>query len=200
MFTRFNRKAIHDRQIDTLIGLSKGLLADHLINQAEVEFLHQWLVQNRQASDNPIILNLLSKVGAILQDGILDRDEHDELFSLLQQLAGAPSEFGELAKTSSLPICKPIPEVQFSGRTFLFTGTCAYGTRKQCHDATEALGGICVSSVTKTLSYLVIGSYVTDSWAHETFGRKIEKAMTYRESGYPLSIITEEHWATSGKL
>jgi NAD-dependent DNA ligase len=136
----------------------------------------------------------------MLEDGVLDKDESDELFLLLHQLAGDPSEFGELAKPSSLPLCRPAPEVYFPARTFLFTGTCAFGTRKQCHEATEALGGVCAKGVTKTLSYLVIGTYVTDSWAHETFGRKIEKAMEYRESGQPLSIITEEHWANSGNM
>ncbi len=58
----------------------------------------------------------------------------------------------------------------------------------------ETLGGKNAGSVTKSLNYLVIGTYVTDSWAHETFGRKIEKAMEYRDSGVSLVIVTEEHW------
>jgi hypothetical protein len=49
--------------------------------------------------------------------------------------------------------------------------------------------------VTKNLDYLVLGTYVTDSWIHENFGRKIEKAMGYRDSGLDLVIVTEEHWA-----
>ena len=39
LFTRFNRKNIDDRQIDTLIGISKALIADGKVNQAEAEFL-----------------------------------------------------------------------------------------------------------------------------------------------------------------
>src|SRR5690606_13165451 len=35
IFTKYNKKSIQDRQIDTLIGLSKGLTADGKINQAE---------------------------------------------------------------------------------------------------------------------------------------------------------------------
>ena len=35
LFTRFNRKNIDDRQIDTLIGIRKGLIADGKVNQAE---------------------------------------------------------------------------------------------------------------------------------------------------------------------
>ena len=50
----------------------------------------------------------------------------------------------------------------------------------------------------KSLNYLVLGTYVSESWIHENFGRKIEKAMGYRDGGLPLAIITEEHWASSG--
>lgn len=62
IFTRFNRKAIQDRQVDTLIGISKGLIADNTMNTMEAEFLMNWLIQNQQTS-NPIIVNLLEKIG-----------------------------------------------------------------------------------------------------------------------------------------
>ena len=200
MFTRFNRKSIDDRQIDTLIGLSKGLLADGQVNQVEAEFLMSWLVQSRQASDNPIILNLLDKVDSMLEDGVLDAEESMELFGILQKITGESSELGELAKSSSLPINNPLPPITFEGMSFLFTGTCAFGNRKQCHEATESLGGINAKGVNKSLNYLVLGTYVTDSWAHENYGRKIEKAMEYRDKGVDLVIITEEHWANAGNI
>lgn len=200
IFTKFNRKNIQDRQIDTLIGLSKGMIADETVNQAEAEYLRIWLIQNRQTSDNPIILNLLEKVGAMLEDGLLDSDESGELLSVLRQVTGETSEVGELGKTTTLPVDEPLPSVTFPGSTFLFTGTCAFGTRKQCHDATEALGGECVRGVTKSLDFLVLGTYVTDSWAHENFGRKIEKAIEHRDSRVPLAIISEEHWIKQGNI
>lgn len=200
IFTRFNKKNIQDRQIDTLIGLSKGLTADGKLVQAEAEFLMSWLVQNKQASDNPIILNLLEKVSSMLEDGVLDSEESNELLRILNMISGEDSEIGELAKTTSLPINNPMPNILFESKSFLFTGTCAYGTRKECQLATDNLGGINAKSVTKNLDYLVLGTYVTDSWAHETFGRKIEKAMEYRNSGLPLIIITEEHWANEGGI
>jgi len=201
IFAKFNRKDTQDRQIDTLIGLSKGLTADGVVNQAEAEFLLSWLIQNTQKeSNNPIFENLLSKLADMLKDGVLDQDESYELLSILRSLAGEKSEIGELSKSASLPINQPLPDITFEGNSFLFTGTCAYGTRKQCQAAVETLGGVVASGVTRNLNYLVIGTYVTDSWAHESFGRKIEKAMEYRNQGLPLSIITEEHWATQGKL
>ncbi|MDB0064578.1 hypothetical protein N9F47_05315 [Gammaproteobacteria bacterium] len=56
IFQKFNRKHIDDRQIDTLIGISKGLLADGKVDQSEAEFLQTWLIQSRQTTDNPIII------------------------------------------------------------------------------------------------------------------------------------------------
>lgn len=200
IFTRFNRKNIDDRQVDTLIGLSKGLIADGKIVQAEAEFLQTWLIQSRLASDNPIIINLLDKVSSMLEDNCLDEDEAEELLNILHKISGESSEVGELAKTTNLPINEPVPSVLFEGSTFLFTGTCVFGTRKQCQEAVMALGGKCASGVTKDLNYLVLGTYVTDSWTHENFGRKIEKAMVYRDSGIPIAIITEEHWASEGNI
>jgi hypothetical protein len=66
--------------------------------------------------------------------------------------------------------------------------------------ARESLGGVNAKSITKSLNYLVLGTYVTDSWAHENYGRKIEKAMVYRDKGVELVIITEEHWANAGNI
>jgi NAD-dependent DNA ligase len=200
IFTRFNRKSIDDRQIDTLIGISKGIIADGKVDQPEAAFLMSWLVQSRQASDNPVVANLLAKVGAMLQDQVLDSEESSELLGILRGIAGDPSEIGELAKSASLPINNPAPNVIFPSRCFVFTGTCAYGTRAQCHQATEALGGVIATGINKSVTYVVLGTYVTDSWAHETYGRKIEKAVQYREQGVPLAIITEEHWANAGHL
>ena len=45
--------------------------------------------------------------------------------------------------------------------------------------------------------YLVIGSYATDSWAHSSWGRKIEKAVEMTNKGHPVKIISEEHWSKS---
>ena len=200
LFTRFNRKNIDDRQIDTLIGLAKGIIADGKVDQAEAEVVLNWLAQSRQVSDNPIIVNLFGRVREMLVDKYLDPDESAELLGLLRKIAGEPSELGEIAKPSTLPLCSPAPKVEFIDKTFLFTGTCVYGTRKECQEATEELGGRIAKNVTKSVDYLVLGSYVTDSWAHETFGRKIEKAMQYRDAGVPLAIINEEHWTESGGL
>lgn len=200
IFKRFNRKNIQDRQVDTLIGLSKGLVADGIINQMEAEFLLNWLIQNQEYSDNPVVGNLLMKVEEFLADNVLDQEEQQELLQILNGISGASAGIGELTKTTSLPLDQPFPEIVFRGASFLFTGTCVYGTRKECQREVERLGGVNAKSVTQDLNYLVLGTYVTDSWAHESFGRKIEKAVAYRDKGLPLSIVSEEHWVNEAGI
>ena len=200
IFTRFNRKNIQDRQVDTLIGLSKGVLANGEVDLKEAEYLYGWLFKNALATDNLVIHNLLEKVDAMLADSVLDATESTELLNILQKISADPSAVGELAKSTTLPINNPPPNIVFKGKRFLFTGTCAFGTRQQCHEATQSLGGVIAMSVSKSLDYLVIGTYVTDSWMHESYGRKIEKAMNYRAPGVPINIVTEEHWAEAGKF
>jgi len=48
--------------------------------------------------------------------------------------------------------------------------------------------------LTQETGYLFTGIHATDGWAHATFGRKIEKAVTLREKGLPIAIIGEQHW------
>lgn len=200
LFRRFNRKDVDDRTVDTLIGLSMGLVADGKVVQSEAECLMAWLVQAKQRTDVPIVANLFDKVSSMFEDGVVDRDECEELFGILRKVTGDPSEIGELTKTTNLPVESPEPEVIFQGKSFLFTGTFAFGVRKKCQGATLALGGHVAKSVNKSLNYLVLGTYVTDTWAHENYGRKIEKAIQYQQSGVPIQIVTEERWADCGGI
>ncbi|MEM9102749.1 MAG: BRCT domain-containing protein [Pseudomonadota bacterium] len=193
IYSRFNHNSILDRQIDTLIGLSKGITANGAVDQAEADYLQTWLVQNSH-TDNIIIKNLLHKVNEMLADKILDAEESLELLALLHKITGDDCELGELTKTSHLPLSTPVPEIHFMDKTFLFTGTFAFGNRKLCQEKVIALGGKNVPRVTKQLDYLVLGVYSTDSWKHENFGRKIEKAMEYNDKGSSIAIVSEEHW------
>tara|TARA_R110002072_G_scaffold64_9_gene434 strand:- start:36727 stop:37335 length:609 start_codon:yes stop_codon:yes gene_type:complete len=199
IFTRFNRKSIQDRQVDTLIGLSIGLIADGKVDQQEAEMLRLWLQRN-QHSENPMILNLLERVEGMLIDNILDADESEELLKLLSSLTGQLPEEGEVTKSATIPLNNPVPIVTFEEKQFIFSGTFAYGTRKDCQGVITKLGGYNAKSVSQSVDYLVIGSYVTDSWIHETFGRKIEKAVANREKGLGVAIISEEHWVESANL
>lgn len=191
---RLNADRLQSRQVDELIGLARGLIADGSINHAEVEFLEKWLVTNLSVSQQPLIATLYNRVGTILADGVADLEECDDLFAALSAFTAGDATLGEAAKSTSLPLCQPAPPIIFDGKTFCFTGTFSFGQRKHCEEAVSSRGGS-GGSLTKATNYLVIGSYATESWKHSSFGNKILKATEMRRAGIPISIVAEEHWA-----
>ena len=197
----FNRTNVANKQVDTLIGLCKGIAADDVVTQGEAEFLQGWLAANEiTIQSNPVTATLLDRVNDMLSDGVLDRDEAQDLLATLHLFAGETPEMGEFIKTTNLPVNRPEPQIEFAERRFCFTGTFAYGSRNQCANLIEALGGIHARTVTMKLDYLVLGVYVTPSWAHEAFGRKIETAMRYRdERDRNIAIVSERHWTAQAQ-
>ena len=190
----FNTKPMADRQIDQLIGLAQGIVADGIVNQAEAETLQNWLRAN-QTTDNPYVSRLLDHVERVLEDGILDEDEGRELHDALMNWTGGGGADGEEPTTASLPLDPAPRAVRIAGNIFVFTGTGVFGTRRMMQDATIRGGGTVERNITMQTNFVVLGTYVTPAWVHQSFGRKIEKAMDYRDrKGTGIQIVHEEDW------
>lgn len=192
----YNRARLECRTVSELIGFCHGALADGRVCQAEAEYLQKWLVQNSVATDSPVLQILLTRLSEMLMDGVLCEEESIELKELMLSLVGGEFELGETAKSTTLPLDNPAPIISVPGARFCFTGTFLYGKRKECEDAVRARGGD-AGSLTQKTNYLVVGAYATESWAHSSYGRKIEQACGYRDKGIQIAIIGEEHWLTA---
>ena len=168
-YSKFNNARKTNRDMDTLIGLCMGIVSDEIINQNEAEFLKGWLLHN-YSSSNPVMINLLNQLSAILEDGILDKEEANELLITLKKINGDREDIAELQKPTSIAFDDPEPDVIFAEKNFTLTGTFSYGTRKECIELISSLQGIVPKSngLTNKTDYLVIGSYVSDDWIHQT--------------------------------
>lgn len=193
LHNRLSGHRISSRQIDELVGLARGIAADGDLNQAEVEFLQKWLAANASVSDQPVVRTLYQRINDVLADGVLDAEEKALLLETLNSFSSRDFELGEMLKSSTLPLCDPPPPLRFEGAAYCFTGTFLYGQRKHCEGAVVERGGVCGGLNRKT-EVLVIGAYATESWKHSAFGNKILQAVTWREEGKPIAIVSEEHW------
>ncbi len=192
----YRSEAVGERQVDELIGLVKGVLADGAICQGEIEFLYGWLTANQNAAHAWPANALYPRIAAALADGHMDADEEKELIGLLLATVGgntAPLN-GQHSNSSTLPLCQPAPNIDFNERIFCFTGTFNSGTRDWCHAQVKQRNGATASNITKKLNYLVIGEIGSRDWLHSTYGLKIQKAVEYRASGVPLNIVSERQW------
>lgn len=192
-YNRLGTDRIESRQVDELIGIARGLVADGNINQPEVEFLQKWLAANVEVSGQPLIRMLYRRINEILADGVADEEEKEELFDTLGRFSNRDFEIGEPLKASTLPLCQPAPALTFPGLRYTFTGTFNFGQRKDC-EAAVVLRGATAGGIAQKTNVLVIGVYATESWKHSSFGNKILQAVEWREQGLPISIVSEEHW------
>ena len=193
-------KRLENRQMDTLVGISKGIIADGVVNQKEAEFLLNWLdTSGDRLIDSPLVDRLFDLLSEALDDGFLDTDEADEVLAELKAFAGGVQTEGEDAKPLDA-FDDPPPAIIFEGKEFLFTGDFIIGgpdrteNRRRCEADVEAMGGVKAKGVTRRLDFLVVGTERSSSWKHESYGGKIEKAVAYREKRGQPAIISEQHF------
>ena len=192
---RFRTDHNCQKSLDELIGLAKGLLADNVLHPAEVDFLITWMKANEHISTVWPANVLFSRVSRSLENGVIGDEERKELFDILQKLCGN-SQLEENCPTP-LPLDDPQPKIVFAGSTFCVTGKFAYGPRPEVEKLILGHGGEIAKTVTKKLTYLVVGTFSSRDWIHSSHGRKIEKAVEYRDSGDELAIISEDHFISS---
>jgi NAD-dependent DNA ligase len=195
----FHSARIDRRAADALVGLAAGLTADGVVTTAEAQFLQSWLRSNVVHLDDPVINLLYSRLSQMLQDQVLDADESLELLSILHSFAGLPLDAPKGASQAfvapnDLPFNAPAPDLEWSGKVFVFTGVMAFGPRKDCQALIEDRGGLIGGGVSKKVHYLVVGSIGNEQWRHSSYGTKIMRAVELRESGVPIAIVGEEHW------
>jgi len=190
--TAINR--VQDRLIDELIGVCRGVIADGRVDESEAIFLGQWIENHREIADRWPVNILYTRLIEMLKDGILSTDEQGELLGTLRDLTGESTLYQEPNRSTSLPLNKPAPTIDFTDKTFSLTGRFVFGSKVDCEETILEMGGHIVDMPSNETDFLVIGELCSPEWVHTTFGRSIERAVELREGGSSISIISEEHW------
>jgi NAD-dependent DNA ligase len=190
--------AIRNRELSTLLGLCKGILADQVVNESEARYLRHWLHENENVAKVWPGNTLLRKIDLILSDDFASEEELDNLKKWLQvMLADTYAEDGTTSSGITHLKETTSESIIFPDRTFCFTGIFLYGVRRECESATTLKGGLCTNSVSRKLNYLVTGAEANDAYIGGSFGTKLQKAQDLISKGHPLKIISEELWQTA---
>ncbi len=194
----FNSERRSDRDISELLGLAKGILADGKVDLTEVTLLRQWMAAHPEAVENWPCSKIAERLKRIFADGRVSTEERNHLQDLLASIVGGRAGvIGSSNSATTLPFDNPPPEIEFNGHVFVFTGQFAFGPRSACQQCTSDAGGICEHNFTKRTNYLIVGTFGSEDWIQSSYGRKIEKAMKFRDQGQRIQIIGEDHWAQS---
>ena len=181
--------------MDQLLRICRGFLQDNFLSEDEIRELGNWLELHQEVLGEWPGNVIAQRVQQVLADGIVTEQERAGLQKLLEKAAGARPEVKvALTLATRLPVDEPPPNVVFQGRSFCFTGEFILGSREKCQQSVLERGGLCHDKVMSTTDFLVIGTVASRRWAHEVYGRKIEAAVSLKDSGHGLAIISEEHW------
>lgn len=181
------------KAINTLYGLIMGITADQEVNDNEIHFLNLWLSDN-EIYTNTFPLNIIkNRIADILADNIITREEREDFYQTLINIIGGDYFENGMAGGLSTTYGVEEPEsIIISGSSFCLTGAFVSGPRDKCEKAIAKFGGKTLKTVTKTLDYLVVGTLASRDWVASNHGRKIEKALYYKEKGSTVIILTEE--------
>lgn len=180
-----------------LEGLCKGVLANNQLNDSEIKYLKWFLSVNGALKNNYPGKELYTLVEDILRDGIITDEERESLKQALVSFTGCDLDSGIVdGLATQLPIDN-IDSLDLAGATVCLTGEFIHGKRSVCEEEIRQQGANIISSITQKLDYLIIGTLSSKDWRYKAHGRKIEKAISYRdEKGISLKIISEEQWKT----
>jgi len=183
-----------ESDLHLLNGLCKGLISDREITEHEIRYLDWWLTQNGALKNNYPGREFYALVKEILSDGVITAEESTSLHKALVDFTGCDLDSGVVdGLATRLPVDSEfLPQVE--GKVFCLTGVFMAGKRSIVEDRVKSAGGIIISNITKNLDFLVIGTLSSRDWKFSSHGRKIEKAINYRdEEGAKLKIIAEEN-------
>lgn len=189
----FNKNQL--KAINTLYGLCMGVVADGKVDDAEILFLDVWLKGHEEFLGSYPLNVIQGRVERILSDGVITSDERNDLHDMLVKLVGgAMEETGEAGGASTRLPADNVDSLVFSGAVFCFTGKFLYGQRKDCESKVISLGAVTAKSVTKKVTYLVIGELASRDWKASSHGLKIEKALDLKGKGSDIMILLESDW------
>lgn len=191
----FNLQNNEIKAINTLYGLCMGIIADGLVQEREVLFLDIWLKENEDYLSSYPLNVVHDRITRILSDGIITQSECEDLYAMLGDLIGGGfQETGAAGGSSTQFPIDAVEAIDFAAATFCFTGKFIFGQRSACEELVLGLGALTSKNVTKKVNYLVIGDLASRDWIATSHGRKIEKAMLYKDQGVPVLILSEKDW------
>jgi NAD-dependent DNA ligase len=185
----------HNRAVELLLGIVTGLIADQQLQDSEIVFLENWLAEHPDVAEVWPGSVIAATIRETLADGIVSDDERAHLLKLLQDMA--VTDFATAgpaaAEVLQLPIKDDVP-VDLRDQHVCHSGEFMFGTRTKCEQPTVKAGGWPVSTISHKVAYLVTGTNVSPSWAHTSYGRKMEQAVALQANGHPIQIISERRW------
>ena len=183
-----------DTSVDFFHGIVKGILADKVINQKEIDHLHKWLSHTKYIPDSWFYRDVRKELKKIAGGAVVTPEIKHLLLKFLRTVSGEKIDVKPTQLTSTrIPIDNPASlEIEIARTTFTLTGMFKLGTRTEIVKMINSKGGVFKSHPVKK-GVLVIGDFASRDWKYSSHGEKIRKAIELRDNGGKNKIISEDY-------
>ncbi|MCX5841939.1 MAG: hypothetical protein NTY16_10935 [Deltaproteobacteria bacterium] len=183
--------------ISNLQGAASAIIYDGIVTDDEINFLVDWLEDNRKYQDTWPISTLIKTIRNVLADNIIDDNERHLLLTFLKSIVNYYDDTGNAPKITFTgkaeeTIYDANVQITFYKKTFVFTGAMQFGKRNKAEFEVMKRGGDCLGKFTPNCDYVVVGSLGSREWAFGNYGHKIAQAIQTRNEGRSKAKIVRE--------
>ena len=197
----------HERLLE-LIQISKMAIADGQIVKEEAEYLLQWLETNISQLDQWSFRTLYHRIAQMLQDGILDNSEQQELLETLLQISEAEdkriqsrsdilSEVFHWFQQRTLLKNLALDHISVREINCCFIGMFAVGLRREIEELSIWLGSHIHKNVTAKTNLLIIGEKPRTRDLHH-YEEQLKIFKEFAADGMEIHAMSEQTWV--GKI
>lgn len=179
---RVKKYSDETKALQQLQGFLMGIVADNVLTVEEIVALNNWMDANKELRGNYPFDRVFQALKCVLEDGVIDKDELNDLLILFKQFIMPTEEAEEVQITTIV------------GKHCCLTGKFSFGEKDKIEQMILEKGGFCDKSVKKSTDYLVVGSQGNENWKQGTYGEKIKKALEWQEKGGSVQIVTEDNF------
>ncbi len=178
----FNEKRIIQRDIDELIGVCRGILADDLVNKDEAYFVLSW-IEEKFLKEN-------------IQKNFLVNYIYEATYEILEKKDFSSESLNKyknkLKKIMSLDVILD-KDVSIKNNTICCCSGIFAKDKSIIKQKLKEKNITIKNRLTLDVNYLIIGSYGNPEWKHGAYGNKIEDAIKYRKRpDTDMLIISEQ--------
>ncbi len=160
-----------------LQGIIEAITLDDKANINEIEYLNQWLYDNRSLKEVYPYRRIQNIVNDALEKGYLAPEDEKYVSSQLKQTI------------TQKRTCKD--KIETENKTCCITGDFKHGRREIIERYLVSLGFTMKTCVSKKIDYLFVGDLGSPSWKYGKMGGKIIKAQELQDKGENIKIISE---------
>lgn len=164
--------------LSKLADLCRSITSD--LTDEKIFELYVWMKDNLHLAGNYPFDAIFSKIGEILDDGIITEEERESLISLLQIHADPVSN-----QSDDL-------DDDLAGSTVCLSGDFQMASKAIVTATLEHRGVKVSNAITSKVDYLIVGGKGSAAWSCGNYGSKVKKALELQEKGKNIKIIREE--------